>query len=119
MAVEAMDCSTLPSIWSRHPDSLHNWRPMTTSSRTELRVLEGVSAALVAGPGAMAAAAALGARAAHPVVREATEEAGAMRAEVAVGLVGGAARVGASVGLAGKAVGGSTHSRHSRRFGSD
>lgn len=119
VAVEAMECSTLPSIWSRHPDSLHNWRPMTTSSRTELRVLEGGSAALVAGPGAMAAAAAPGARAAHPVVREATEAAGAMRAEVAVGLVGGAARVGASVGLAGMAVGGSTHSRHSRRFGSD
>ena len=109
LAVEAMECSTLPSMWSRHPDSLHNWRPMSTSSRTELRVLEGGSAALMAGPGAMAAAAARGARAAHPVVREATEEAGAMRAEVSVGLVAGAARVGASAGLAGLAVGDSTY----------
>ena len=82
---------------------------MTTSSRTEHRALGGESAALMAGPGAMAAAAARVERAAHPVVREATEDAGAMRAEVSVGLVAGAARVGASAGLAGLAVGDSTY----------
>ena len=81
VAVAAMECSTLPSTWSRHRCPLHNWRPMTTSSRTEHRALEGESAALMAGPGAMAAAAARVERAARPVVREETEEAGAMRAE--------------------------------------
>ena len=115
VAVAAMECSTLPSTWSRHRCPLHNWRPMTTSSRTEHRALEGESVALMAGPGAMAAAAARVERAARPVVREETEEAGAMRAEVSVGLVAGAARVGASAGLAGLAVGDSTGSRRSRR----
>ena len=119
VAVAAMECSTLPSTWSRHRCPQHNWRPMTTSSRTERRALEEESAVLVAGPGAMAAVAARGERAARPVVREATEEAGAMRAEVSVVLVAGAARVGASAGLAGLAGAGSTGSLRSRCCCSD
>lgn len=92
---------------------------MTMSSRTKHRALEGESVALMAGPGAMAAAAARVERAAHPVVREATEEAGVMRAEVSVGLVAGAARAGTSAGWAGMAVGDSTSIHHSHCCRSD